>query len=120
MSTPPDIVRSAEHCPICAALPAVAYAHQKYGWPENDTDLPAAVGALVVVRDFWPYGSRRLQLLRCPICQTGYLYRSDYEYLVNGSEDEQFLQRLPDATAAAYESGEGPTDNFPSRGEAEE
>jgi hypothetical protein len=57
---------------------------------------------LKVVRDFQPYGSRKLQLQQCPECGTYYLYRTDYEFLVNGSEDEEFLTRLTDNEAAEY------------------
>jgi hypothetical protein len=36
------------------------------------------------------------------LCGTYYLYRSDYEYLVNGSEDEEILTRLSPDQAAPY------------------
>ncbi len=81
-------------CSICAQLAAIETAYQKFGWEENNTHLPAAAGKLVVVIDFKPYSSRQLQLQQCPECGTYYLYRTDYEYLVNGSEDEQELRRL--------------------------
>ena len=78
------------------------YASQKYGWPENDTSLPAAAAELIVVRDFRPYDSRSLQIRQCPLCGTYYLYQTDYEYLVNGSEDEETLTRLTDEEAVKY------------------
>jgi len=37
------------------------------------------------------YDSRKLQLRRCPHCDTYYLYQTDYEFLVNGGEDEEHL-----------------------------
>jgi hypothetical protein len=83
-----------QQCEICSSLADWEYAMQKYGSEENDTHLPAAAGALKVVRDFRPYGTRKHQLWQCPSCGTYYLYRTDYEYLVNGSEDEEFLTRL--------------------------
>jgi hypothetical protein len=85
------------------------YASQKYGWEENDTHLPAVAGRLTVVRDFRPYDSRALQLRQCPECGTYYLYRTDYEYLVNGSEDEEFLTRLTQEQAAEYLDQPAPT-----------
>ncbi len=97
MSEPP-----AMGCSICAQLADRESAYQKYGWPENDTYLPAAAQSLELVRDFTPYGSRLLQLKRCPECGAYYLYRTDYEYLVNGSEDEEHLMRLTAEEAAAY------------------
>lgn len=89
-------------CSICSGLADQEYAAQKWGWEEDDTYLPAAAGQLVIVRDFQPYGSRKLQLQQCPECGCYYLYRSDYEYLVNGSEDEEHLTRLSTEQAAEY------------------
>jgi hypothetical protein len=90
-------------CATCSSLHDEEYALQKYGWPDDNTYLPPAAAALVVVRDFRGSGSRELQLKRCPACGTHYLYRTDYEYLVNGTEDEEFLTRLTDAQAAEYQ-----------------
>ena len=39
--------------------------------------------------------------MRCPLCGTRYLYTTDYEYLTNGTEDEQTLRRLADDAADA-------------------
>lgn len=89
-------------CQVCSSLADEEVAYQKYGWEENNTYLPAAAGHLQVVLDLQPYGSRKLQLQQCPECGTYYLYRTDYEYLVNGSEDEEFLTRLTDEQAAEY------------------
>jgi len=91
-----------ERCGTCSSLRDEEHAFQKYGWEENNTHLPAAAGILTVVRDFRPYGSRMLQLRQCPECATCYLYTTDYEFLVNGSEDEQKLTRLTDEQAASY------------------
>ncbi len=54
------------------------------------------------MRDFQPYGSRKLQLQQCPECGCYNLYRSDYEYLVTGSQDEEHLTRLSAEQAADY------------------
>lgn len=89
-------------CTICSELADQEYAVQKWGWEEEDTHLPAAAGRLVLVHDIQPYGSRELQLQQCPECGCYYLYRSDYEYLVNGSEDEEFLTRLSAEQAAEH------------------
>ena len=89
-------------CGLCGELADEEYASQKYGWPEHDTALPAAAHRLEVVRDLQPFDSRELQLRRCPQCGTYFLYRTDYEYLVNGTEDEQRLSRLTPAQAAPY------------------
>ncbi|MEW6364510.1 MAG: hypothetical protein AB1714_07710 [Acidobacteriota bacterium] len=89
-------------CTACSSLRDKEYAFQKYGAEEDNTYLPAAAGDLKVVRDFRPYDSRKLQLRQCSQCGTYYLYRTDYEYLVNGSEDEEFLTRLTQEQAAEY------------------
>lgn len=89
-------------CFICSQLGDQETAYQKFGWEETNTVLPAAANALTVKRDFKPYSSRKLQLRRCPECGGYYLYSSDYEYLVNGSEDEETLTRLTAEQAADY------------------
>lgn len=45
------------------------------------------------------------RLLRCPTCGAWFLYRSDYEYLVSGTEDEQWLERLTGAQGDALFRG---------------
>ncbi len=89
-------------CSICSRLADVESAFQKYGWEEDNTYLPAAAGKLMLVKDFKPYSSRKLQLQQCPQCKTYYLYETDYEFLVNGSEDEEYLRRLSEEEAAEY------------------
>ena len=90
------------NCSICSSLADYESAYQKNGRPEDDTFLPAAFNSLQVVRDFKQHSSRKLQLQQCPQCATYYLYRTDYEFLVNGSEDEEELTRLTDEAAAEY------------------
>jgi hypothetical protein len=89
-------------CSICSQLAAEESAFQKYGWEEDNSYLPNAAGKLQIVRDFKPHSSRLLQIRQCPECATYYLYRTDYEYLVNGSEDEEYLTRLSTEAAAKY------------------
>ena len=90
------------NCSICSQFSDREYASQKYGWEENDTHLPVAAGKLAMVKDLKPDSNRSLILEQCPECGTYYLYQSDYEYLANGSEDDQQLTRLSDEEAAAY------------------
>lgn len=89
-------------CSVCGSMHTQEYAIQKYGWPQDDTYLPPAAGKLNTVRDFKPYSSRKLQLRQCPECSTYYLYETDYEFLVGGSEDEEFLTRLTAEQAQEY------------------
>jgi hypothetical protein len=90
------------NCATCGSLLDEEYAFQKNGWPADDSHLPAAAGKLELVKDLNPGGGRDKHLMRCPECGTYYHYRTDYEFLVGGTEDEQFLTRLTDAQAEAY------------------
>lgn len=100
--TPANEILPHHGCHTCSTLADEETAYQKYGWEENNTHLPPAAGQLALVCDLKPYSSRQLQLKQCPECGTFYLYRTDYEYLVNGSEDEEFLTRLSPEEAAKY------------------
>ncbi len=91
-----------EPCSICSQLLDEEYAFQKYAHEEDNTYLPGAAGRLTVVKDLQLYSGRKLLLQQCPECGAYYLYRTDYEYLVDGSEDEEFLTRLTKAEAAEY------------------
>ncbi len=91
-----------KQCRVCGQLKDRESATQKFGWSENDTHLPAAAAQLEIVRDLQPPSSRKLQIQRCPECQAYFLYQSDYEYLVNGSEDEEILTRLSAVEAQEY------------------
>lgn len=86
-------------CSICKQLSDREFASQKFGWEENDTSLPAAAGQLVKILDLQPGSQREKQIWQCPECSTYYFYESNYEYLVNGSEDEQTLTRIPGEVA---------------------
>jgi DNA-directed RNA polymerase subunit M/transcription elongation factor TFIIS len=91
-----------QQCQTCSSLHDQEYTMQKYDWKENNTYLPAAAGYLKIIKDFNPYGSRKLQLQQCPECGNCYLYRVGYVYLANGSEDEEYLTRLTDDEAVEY------------------
>jgi hypothetical protein len=82
------------HCSICFELSDCQKAYQKFGSEENDTQLPSAFSQLELVKDLRPFGSRELKVMQCPGCGAWFLYETDYEYLINGSEDEQTLTRL--------------------------
>lgn len=88
-------------CPLCGSLADVSTARQKWGWEEHDTHLPEAVRHFELVRDLAPESQRARLVLGCPACGAHYLYTSDYEYLANGSEDEQRLERLSEDDARA-------------------
>jgi len=89
-------------CRICSNLSDYENAYQKFGWEENNTYLPAAASQLNTIQNLHPFDSRELQLQQCPECGTYYLYKYDYEFLVNGSEDEECLIRLTFSQAVKY------------------
>lgn len=91
-----------EHCPICSQLRGYERGLQVHGREEQDTFLPDAAERLKFARTLKARGCRVIQLSRCPQCETYYLFKSDYEYLATGSEDEQTLERLTDEKAAEY------------------
>jgi hypothetical protein len=91
-----------KQCGICSSLSDHECAFHRFGWDIDNTYLPAAANHLKVVRDFQPFDSRKLRLRRCSECGTHYPYRTDYEYLVNGSEGEEHLTRLTEEQAAQY------------------
>jgi hypothetical protein len=101
---PNDPGKDARHadCSICSQLADYEWARQKYGREEEDTFLPDAANSFKLVKDLKPNRSRRLELHQCPQCQTYYLYKTDYEFLATGSEDDQTLTRLTDEQAATY------------------
>lgn len=85
-------------CEICRELRPVQTSLYKFGRDDGDTPLPPTALRLVPAG---PAGSeeRSRQLRRCPLCGTLYSYETRYEYLVNGSEDEEELRRLTEAEA---------------------
>jgi hypothetical protein len=88
-------------CEVCSHLGDVEYASSKYGSEDGDTSLPTEASRLVAAEED-PGGSRRRFVKRCPVCGTFYLYETDYEYLVNGSEDSEQLTRLTPDEACRY------------------
>lgn len=90
-------------CSTCSRLNDVETGFQKHGREDEDTFLPDAFSDLRFVRDLRPGRTRIPELLQCPICETFYVYKVEYEYLATGSEDGQRLTRL---------SNEAEADNF--------
>lgn len=99
MTTSDNLSAAQPDCPVCSALQDKEYARQKYGWPENDTSLPAAANRLEEIKDLKPNASRKSVVKQCPLCGQFYHYETDYEYLTNGSEDEEFLTRIDEQQA---------------------
>lgn len=91
-----------KNCTICSQLADKESAFRKFGNDDISTTLPDVSQNLAIVKDFRPLSERKIQLKQCPRCGTYYLYRTDYDYYVNGSEDEQELTRLTDSEASEY------------------
>ncbi|MHA1378559.1 MAG: pentapeptide repeat-containing protein [Candidatus Helarchaeota archaeon] len=88
--------KSYKTCPICKDIPDSCYAYWKGGVLES-SPLPASEAKLEIVGapiydDSTSYSHSIIK--RCPECGTCYNWRFEYEYLVNGSEDEITLTRL--------------------------
>lgn len=81
-------------CPVCGELGNYHSATQRVGHEEDDTWLPAAGASLKVVQPVRHPGHGKGELKQCPHCRAWFFYRSSYEYLATGSEDEQILIRL--------------------------
>lgn len=91
-------------CKTCGTIPAVSSEFVK-GGQSDGPGLPAASLALEIVGA--PYfddstsGSNSC-IKRCPECGSIFRWANEYEYLVNGSEDDTTLVRLgPDEGAKA-------------------
>lgn len=76
-------------CSICKNIDDFEIGFQKVGCDDKDAYITVDLAQLETVK---AHGQRKL--LRCPQCGTRYLYEESYEFLVNGSEDEQTLTRL--------------------------
>lgn len=84
----------AASCGLCGELRDYHHAFQKGGRDHEATYLPPVVDRLTDLGQVKAENCRVARLLECPQCGTYYLYRSDYEFLVSGTEDEQWLERL--------------------------
>lgn len=103
MSTQNGFSHTLENCAICTQIGPYSRGLQCGGREEEDSFLPEAGEKLVLIRDLKPWsGTRQLVVRQCPECGTYYLYKTDYEYLATGSEDEQELTRLTAEEAQAY------------------
>lgn len=102
METDSQQTKPHRDCEICSKLGDYEYAIQVGGRESEDTYLPLESDRLISVKNLQGPGGSTAYLKQCPICSTYYTYKSTYEYIVYGSEDEQFLTRLSDEEAASY------------------
>jgi hypothetical protein len=92
-------------CPVCGMLRDVETSFSKYGSPSMDRPLPEAAARLEIVPSLGEEDPRKGHTRRCPSCGAFFAYRLTYEYLVNGSEDEETLTRLSPSEAQTFRRG---------------
>jgi len=102
LANPESTRTTLAECEICRHLSDVETSFSKYGWDEMTRSLPAEAWRLLPVEDTSSYDAERHHVRRCPICGTFYQYDQSYEYLVNGSEDEEVLTRLTPTQARRF------------------
>jgi hypothetical protein len=80
-------------CELCREISDQEYCFSKYGHEEGGT-LAGVTGKMVPVEPLDSLTKERHHVKRCTRCGTFYRYDCTYEYLVNGSEDDEDLVRL--------------------------
>jgi hypothetical protein len=98
---PGNIIPPTE-CEICRHLDDVETSFYKYGWDDQTEVLPPEAARLVPAQAITGSDTERHHVKRCPICGTFYRYDFSYEYLVNGSEDSETLERLTPTQARDF------------------
>jgi len=91
-----------DQCEICSELSGVERSFEKYGRPGDTQRLPSPASRLEPAESTEGYDNERHHVKRCPLCGTFYKYDLTYEYLVNGSEDEETLKRLTPTEARRF------------------
>jgi hypothetical protein len=82
-------------CPVCGRLKDIETSFSKYGAPAYDRLLPEEAKTLVILDDPDVSGTDRHHIRRCPACGALYEYLQSHEYMINGTEEEETLTRLP-------------------------
>ena len=99
----PNYELSLADCEICCELSGVETSFSKYGWPDSDQSMDPAASRLELAESIeGDYRKENHHVKRCPLCGTYYQYDYSYEYLVNGSEDEEELTRLTPTQARRF------------------
>src|ERR1051325_9701115 len=93
-------------CEICSHLDDLETSFVKYGHEDETRLLPAEAARLVRLQDSRVSEEDRRTFQRCPVCGTFYFYKITYEYLVDGSEDEEELMRATPTEARRFLSDE--------------
>jgi hypothetical protein len=89
-------------CEICRHLDDYETSFTKYAHEDETELLPAEAARLVRLQGSRVSDTDRREFRRCPICGTFYLYKTTYEYLATGSEDEEELTRATPTQARRF------------------
>jgi hypothetical protein len=83
-------------CPVCGDMPDHCRDYTKGGETLVDTVPPSTTRLVTVGAPFYNQETSGSNwcLLQCPACGTYYDWDFEYEYLVNGSEDDINIRRL--------------------------
>lgn len=100
--TPAPLPQVPGKCPTCGPIGDYAWAQQKGGHEKDDTYLPGAAYQLTTVREIDPNARPTPSLKQCPDCKTYFLYTTEYEFLISGSEDTETISRLSAEEARKY------------------
>lgn len=89
-------------CALGGGLQDSETSYAKFGAPEYDRSLPEAAERLVLLPTEDGVDAERQDVRRCPRCGALYEYLRSHEYMIDGTEDEGLLTRMPAERAAAY------------------
>ncbi|MBI4412469.1 MAG: hypothetical protein HY541_08300 [Deltaproteobacteria bacterium] len=88
-----------KNCLTCKSIGKTETGYSKYGWEEDATKLPPAVGSLSEIASDVS-GGHGDTLYQCPECGAYFHYNLNYEYFACGTEDSETLSRISDEEAA--------------------
>ncbi len=89
-------------CEICRHLDDYETSFTKYAHEDETELLPAEAARLARLPGSRVSETDRRVFWRCPVCGTFYLYKTTYEFLTTGSEDEEELERATPTQARRF------------------
>lgn len=81
-------------CPICSELKDREMIAYKDGWPREEY-FPKAYSKLKDIKLLTEeYTSRPHTIMQCPECDQHYYHEVDYDYMPNGSDNDEILTKI--------------------------